>query len=444
MKNGGTLAVISYPILGSTPIISGTAVIAILVGIMMSLIGVALAYIISSFFNYPEMKGWATTELGEVIKTVFIIGFLGFSIYFVDLLAHAMLGVSGTPGDALHPFYITYAHIFLSELKMYYSEFFRVSLITYLFFMQLIGFRYYFLTFHIAPFAAFEFIRNFLTKYIYISFSGFVLTEFQDQLLIFFKRFTWSYLVPLGVVLRAFPITRKTGSTLIAFGACGFFIYPLLLVMNSVVMDNYIWGEPTVALTGEDYVLTGYDYFKGYNAPESSEEIDDVMDEYETIDESLTNTGEEAMHDLVSSEGGLGHSSFKNQFGFNPDRAVELYDKYEEGESTKDELVGYVNEFLEDVSGKFGLPVVTAMYKFLTFMFSGSLWRLGLRNAMDAFFLTVMTSFTIYGERLAISLLLFILDVMIFLTAMKDISLAIGGDPGLLGFDRVRKLYMFS
>ena len=73
MKKGGTLAVISYPILGSTPIISGTAVIAILVGIMMSLIGVALAYIISSFFNYPEMKGWATTELGEVIKTVFIV-----------------------------------------------------------------------------------------------------------------------------------------------------------------------------------------------------------------------------------------------------------------------------------------------------------------------------------------------------------------------------------
>jgi len=412
--------------------------VAILVGIMISVIGVALAYMISSLLNYPEMKGWAITELGEVLKTIFIIGLLGSAVVFIDIIIRAAFGFPATGGNILAPFYFTYARIYLVSLHHYFYNFFLVSLITLFYFGMFSGTGFYFLIYHVSPLAGFSFLLTFLQKYSLFSLSGILLIDFQQQLLTFFRVFSWRYLIPLGVVLRAFPITRKTGSTVIAFAVCGFFIYPLLLILNSMVLDNYVWGEPISAIVGPDYMLGDYSVYTENMMNQKMPSDDDINDAKNIIND-LKTVSESSER---PNTGGIGYDSYNNPP--QPNHAKLLHD-FEEILSTTPQGVGLVyamdsiSDVLKDFAG--GIDVIKALVKVASFFFV-PLFKVGLGNSMDAYIKTLLTSYTVYAEKFGLALLLFILDVMIFLTSMKDISLAIGGEEGLLGFGRMRRMFI--
>jgi len=63
-------------------------------------------------------------------------------------------------------------------------------------------------------------------------------TAAQNMLLTFIEINVPLVILPLGMVMRAFPFTRKAGSTIIAFCVAAYFIYPLTILVNERIYDD--------------------------------------------------------------------------------------------------------------------------------------------------------------------------------------------------------------
>jgi len=416
------------------PLITGSSVIFILIGILISVMTVAIAHMIATVFDYPEMKSRAVTEMGEVLRTIFIIILLAFSVVFLNTLIMAALGLPPS-ADPWNAFYMSYAHAYIMSLKQYFFSFMINIFTIYFYFMQISSYRYVLFSLRILPFAAFKFINEYLTKYIFVGLSGWVLMEFQDKLLMFFRSFSWKYIIPLGVVFRAFPLTRKTGSTLIAFAACGLFVFPLLLILNSLMLESYVWGEAVPAIPVPDYERVLSDANLQKVSSFTPLEIDSVCSVEEML-EDISPSDDAEKQDPEPT---------KNFFGIGKTDPAETTNFYSvEKQIDKDIEQGgtgmnAMTKLFKQIGRSF--VFVPELYKFAVFVLTNIL-KVGLRNAMDAYFTSIIVSLTIYSEKLALTLFLLVLDIVIFLTALKDISLAIGGEAELIGFQRVKKMYI--
>lgn len=63
-------------------------------------------------------------------------------------------------------------------------------------------------------------------------------TAAQNMLLTFIEINVPMVILPLGIAMRAFPFSRKAGSTIIAFSFCAYFIYPLSILVNERIYDS--------------------------------------------------------------------------------------------------------------------------------------------------------------------------------------------------------------
>ncbi|MEM4554616.1 MAG: hypothetical protein QXT25_02090 [Candidatus Anstonellaceae archaeon] len=66
----------------------------------------------------------------------------------------------------------------------------------------------------------------------------------QKILLIFIEETALSVFLPFGLMLRAFPLTRKTGSTIIAVVFAGYFIYPISILINQQIWEMIANPQP--------------------------------------------------------------------------------------------------------------------------------------------------------------------------------------------------------
>jgi len=60
----------------------------------------------------------------------------------------------------------------------------------------------------------------------------------QKMLLTFIETSVPTVILPLGLVMRTFPFTRKTGSTIVAFAFAAYFIYPLSVLVNAKIYES--------------------------------------------------------------------------------------------------------------------------------------------------------------------------------------------------------------
>ncbi|MEM2138348.1 MAG: hypothetical protein QW568_04635 [Candidatus Anstonellaceae archaeon] len=58
-------------------------------------------------------------------------------------------------------------------------------------------------------------------------------TASQKMLLDFIEANTMSLILPIGIIMRVFPFTRKTGSTIVAFAFAAYFIFPMSVLINA-------------------------------------------------------------------------------------------------------------------------------------------------------------------------------------------------------------------
>ncbi len=221
--------------------------------LILSVFVVALAYMIAEILQSPQLNAWAKSELFEFIVSALIIANLFFLLTFMNAFVYEVTG--------------GYNHFDMG--KMYIDKLVNAPSVTnyasgasfmgditksYVLFIGLdafVGFAGSFFT----QFAISEYgIIN--TKIGFAPYSGlsqlsptlFTLTDMvgvvlmtmiaQKALLTFFEESMFSVFLPLGVVLRTFPISRKLGSTIIAIAITCYVVYPLTLLMNMGIYDS--------------------------------------------------------------------------------------------------------------------------------------------------------------------------------------------------------------
>ena len=90
----------------------------------------------------------------------------------------------------------------------------------------------------IKPFGAADDISSGLDSYASNAIFATMLAAAQIQMLKFFQAISLPILLPLGIALRSFTFTRKTGSTLIALAIIGAVVFPLSILASKAIYDE--------------------------------------------------------------------------------------------------------------------------------------------------------------------------------------------------------------
>jgi len=253
-----------------------TSMLALLISAVMS----SIAWMISSIFQSKEINAWAKKELSEFIFTGVLL-----ALTVPLLLIITSIVVAYADGD---PF--TLAKIYLDKVEVEISSiylFTSSSIVMFSFITNIplslglivkalatiiaatqgvlpgliTGIVSFFSKFKVTlfPGSPFSLLSNFLLS-LNSALTPILLAFFvQKELLLFIQAAALPVLLPTGILLRAFPFSRKAGSTLIAIALTLFVIYPLVLAFVGSMYDityNKVVGQTNLqtsfSLTHED------------------------------------------------------------------------------------------------------------------------------------------------------------------------------------------------
>lgn len=101
------------------------------------------------------------------------------------------------------------------------------------------------------PFGSVDDISSGLDTLVTMSFLSTLLALAQLEALKFFQFSALQFLFPLGIVMRAFPISRKIGSTIIALALVGAVAYPLSILLSKAIYDQTapVFGAPDLTIS---------------------------------------------------------------------------------------------------------------------------------------------------------------------------------------------------
>lgn len=236
----------------------------------------------------------------------------------------------------------------------------------------------------------------------------------QKMLLNFIEETMLMYILPLGLLFRAFPFSRKTGSTIVAVVFAAYFIYPISILIN-YQMYNMVQnpqGAPGCFVEGDacsaDSQCCSNDCRGECVAPLTDfREYESVftMCEGKTpaeIDNSMRNLAQE-------------------QIDYQTDVLENRIESTEKGSKAQSRLETGFDE-QQRLSG-------------LDYMGGTLAWP---------FEKAVQVSFTLFeswvgdiGKLLVMTALFVVVEIVITLTLMKDFALLIGGEPRLLGMGKL-------
>lgn len=225
--------------------------VAAIAAVLLSCGIIGIGFAIGIGFNYKELEEWAKREMYEVIVSAIMVGIL---ITFITVLFGISTNLAGgNPLDVAHNclnlmLYDT-AGIFLS-IFLYNMFIGAVSTLMIGFFIpitipEVLTIR---IGSYVSPMAGFaamsvgiETIFNLLSVMVAV-----ILTE--EVLLDFFRAVMLKYFLPLGILMRTFPLTRVAGSTIIAVAIGAYIIYPLAIIYSTQLYNSFkavaVAGQP--------------------------------------------------------------------------------------------------------------------------------------------------------------------------------------------------------
>ncbi len=220
-----------------------------IISLLVSFAIVALLYMIAEFVKSAELNAWAKNEVYEVMMTALIVGMIVVLFGMVNGLSYAMVG------DNIYTKSLEYLNdvaehlISFAPLGGFYWDL--------LFYDELIGFLASLSAgLSVVPvwllvlggsfnfFAGFNILGEALVTLTDLVAILHISNEAQIVLLQFIQREMFRFFLPLGIVLRTFPVTRRTGSTIIAVAVTFYIIYPLTLLM----INQPMWEGTKVAM----------------------------------------------------------------------------------------------------------------------------------------------------------------------------------------------------
>ena len=217
------------------------------------------------------------------------------------------------------------------------------------------------------------------------------------------------FFLPFGILLRAFPVSRKTGSTVIALCCVLYFVYPSSILMNKFMFDTYVSMDAVSIGGGLDTGIGNRIDFVNYaNAVEIS------------AGDGGHGEGGNPVENVIR-----GLEDYKNKIYFTPSEDVEAY---KSSERTQHSL-----RFMASMGAVLNSLVnVNSLGGFLSFFLSPYPPLLG------AYFYDALThELTVATQFLTWNMIFIVNSVFITLTLFKDVSLALGGETRIFGITKV-------
>ncbi|VVB58195.1 Uncharacterised protein [Candidatus Anstonella stagnisolia] len=251
----------------------------------------------------------------------------------------------------------------------------------------------------------------------------------QKVLLEFVYASVLKYFLPFGILLRAIPITRKTGSTVIAVCLVFYFVYPASIMINKYIFDTYVtmgtYAPGDTHAEQMPYTMIGkrVDFIEYQNAlqmcqaaqTEDPAAIEKLWDKWGGAVDSLEKTKNEIYFtpsgdvlDNTPSYKGVERAGFKQRF---------LY------------------SFLGVVNAVFNVDKIGGL--FAAFM-PAQLGAVFGPPALGTYFYDAITDeLTVATQFLTWNFIFIVISIVITLTLFKDISMAIGGETRIFGITKL-------
>ncbi len=251
----------------------------------------------------------------------------------------------------------------------------------------------------------------------------------QKILLVFIEENALQVFLPLGLLMRAFPFSRKTGSTIIAVVFAMYFVYP-----TSILINQRIWQQ----------ISDPVENINRLGEPCTRNNAADCATDSECCSNNCLYTGNE-LHKKCYSQI-TDFTKYKSLYaicygGKSPDEInayldsrssyyfTELQSVYFGGESltaetkTEARLRDYRNILEQKIAASEGVAE--------TFFFPNP------RATMIASFRMVETLVTDISQFAVLALLFIVIEIVITLILFKDFPLLIGGEPRILGITQL-------
>lgn len=401
-------------------------------------IGIAVAIIfqlVSVVTQHPEHKALANEELAALLFSIFIIWFWVGS----DALFHNLVGAitqSMAAGQSIQGLPTTHIGLALLQLSVFQEElsslYLRLSLIDFFIgFMSTLSFNIGMLpggigifSIHIAPYAGLSLVANAMATLIHGVLLLALLAWGKRLLVLFASTAIPIIFLPFGLILRANPFTRTTGSTVIAVCFVLYFVYPLATSLSFyLVFDIY----------GLKFDNTYLEQFTPFKTLMGEQEISKMVGDIGTTDKNL---GES----LPGTYGEVSKQASDNECGIKPtDGLLTKAVKYLF--CGIDKLIGGIRKV--PVVGTFIGLVWDAMKAMLSY--SGSFFKflfgsgsILLPAGMTLAVYTILTDAIVnVSELLVVGLVTTVLEIMISITMYRNIALLIGGEAELMGLSKL-------
>jgi len=214
------------------------------------------------------------------------------------------------------------------------------------------------------------------------------------------------YLMPLGFFLRAFPLTRKTGSSIVALAITVFFVYPLSVLFTDYLVTTYESHRIAPPTLPKNPLITGqtdeevFSDFAGYLGRNVSQGQNEYLEPGQTTS--------------VSGEKGL-WGRFTQWLGKIRNIAGWVINLLSEGFRNILRLAGSTLKMLVTP----GEPLVSPVGWVLPTLLISLKWV------------------SIVAEQVAIIFTIFVLEITISITMYRNIAMLIGGELRIFGITKV-------
>jgi hypothetical protein len=241
----------------------------------------------------------------------------------------------------------------------------------------------------------------------------------QNMLLNFIEEAALTAFLPLGLMMRAFPFTRKTGSTIIAVVAAAYFVYPISILINQQIWMLIVSPPgpagclPAADLCSEDIDCCSFDCRGGRCAVPLTN-----FAEYNSIYSVCKGQFTQNKFDAIATA----------LAGEQDKRTLEMYFSGAPTSVEPTKTEGRLNDGFGSMARRHGIAADKFTTSFLNPM----------PGQTERTMFSEIESLVMDAAQYAILALLFVvISIVLSLTLLKDIALLIGGEPRVFGLTKL-------
>ncbi len=225
----------------------------------------------------------------------------------------------------------------------------------------------------------------------------------QKVLLQFIQEAVLTVFLPFGLLFRAIPLTRKTGSTIIAFCLAAYFVYPMSILLNAQIFQNIV---PINFASYENVIEI------------CSREPDEIGDD-PLFDQRFEDRVDLQVQAMKHAFEDVRDESQNPNTMTSTDRPWNIIDRFSSSQE----------HYETTMWGKIK-TAASAIWQFRTFILDPNAWS-------EFFYAYIIDEITPTMQILVLNILFLVNSIILSITFFRDISVALGGEPRLFGISKL-------